>query len=71
MTDRSPPKSAPRRPQTERLGAALRENLKRRKAQAQGRAQEAAEGVPRLDPPEPSEAPNSAGFPADKRKGNA
>jgi hypothetical protein len=52
-----------------RLSAALRENLKRRKAQAKGRAQagQAPEGPDPAAPP----APNSAGFPADKPDGNA
>jgi hypothetical protein len=63
MTDRTPPKSL----RNDRLGAALRENLKRRKAQAKGRAREAA---PETQPEAP-QAPNSAGFPNDKRKGNA
>jgi hypothetical protein len=36
MTDRKPAKTAPGR--SERLRAALRENLKRRKVQARGRA---------------------------------
>jgi hypothetical protein len=67
MTDRKPPKSAPRAPHSERLGAALRENLKRRKAQAKGRAMEAGERAE----PEAPQAPNSAGFPNHKRTGNA
>ncbi|MCZ7657496.1 MAG: hypothetical protein M5U07_06380 [Xanthobacteraceae bacterium] len=51
MTDR--PQSTARR---ERLEAALRENLKRRKAQARGRAEDAG------DP----QSHDSAGFVADK-----
>jgi hypothetical protein len=67
MTRQKPPKSAPRSPRNDRLGAALRENLKRRKAQAKGRAKEAGEGTESEAP----QAPNSAGFPNHKRTGNA
>ncbi len=63
MTDRTPPKSPPNGPRADRLGAALRENLKRRKAQAKGRAGEARKGGP--------EAPNSAGFSGDKPESKA
>ena len=55
-----PPKSAEKARQQRRLGAALRENLKRRKAQAKGRA--AAEGAQT-----PAKPHDSAGFGADKR----
>ena len=67
MSDRAPPKSPRNAPRKDRLGAALRENLKRRKAQAKGRATEAGEG----SEPEAPQAPNSAGFPNHKRAGNA
>ena len=43
--DRTPESEAPRQGRAERLSAALRENLKRRKAQARGRAE------PEPDPP--------------------
>jgi hypothetical protein len=58
MTNR--PKSAEKARQQRRLGAALRENLKRRKAQAKGRA--AAEGAQA-----PAKPHDSAGIGADKR----
>jgi hypothetical protein len=62
MTER--PKSAEAARRGERLAAALRENLKRRKAQARNRAAE--------PPPAAGVAPatphDSAGIPADKRK---
>ena len=63
MTGQKPPKSVPKSPRADRLGAALRENLKRRKAQAQGRAGKARKGGP--------EAPNSAGFSGDKPESKA
>ena len=44
-----------------RLSAALRENLKRRKAQSRGRETAAGEGVPEAAPHD------SAGFAADKQ----
>ena len=66
MSERAPPKSAPNKPGNQRLGAALRENLRRRKAQAKGRAREAGE-APQSDP-EPPQAPNSAGFPDDNKR---
>ena len=66
MTDREPPKPPSDLARRSRLGAALRENLKRRKAQAKGRAPGTEAG-----PPESPQAPNSAGFPDEKRKGNA
>ncbi|MCZ8276851.1 MAG: hypothetical protein O9313_00805 [Acetobacteraceae bacterium] len=47
---KSPPKPAPSR--EERLAAALRENLRRRKAQA--RARDAAEAEPKPESPEKS-----------------
>jgi hypothetical protein len=59
MTER--PKSAEKARRQRRLGAALRENLKRRKAQAKGRAGASAAA-------EPSGKPHdSAGIAADKR----
>ena len=67
MSDRTPPKAPRNAPRKDRLAAALRENLKRRKAQAKGRAGEAGEGTE----PEAPQAPNSAGFPNHKRTGNA
>ena len=45
MSDRAPPKSPRNAHGKDRLRAALRENLKRRKAQAKGRAKEAGEGT--------------------------
>jgi hypothetical protein len=66
MTDREPPKPPSDPARSRRLGAALRENLKRRKAQAKGRALEAAD-----EATESPQAPNSAGFSGDKRSGNA
>jgi hypothetical protein len=54
-----PQKDAPKDGRTERLAAALRENLKRRKAQARGRAETRT----------PEEPHDSAGFGADKRNG--
>jgi hypothetical protein len=65
MTDR--PKLSEKDLRAQRLEAALRENLKRRKAQAKGRAGEAEQGTE----PEAPQAPNSAGFPNHKRTGNA
>ena len=71
MSERAPPKSALNKPGNQRLGAALRENLRRRKAQAKGRAREAGE-APQSPLPEPPQAPNSAGFHDDnKRTGKA
>ena len=64
MTDRDPPKPPPDPARTRRLGVALRENLKRRKAQAKGRALEPEDG-----PAESPQAPNSAGFSGDKGRG--
>jgi hypothetical protein len=66
MSDRDPPKLTSDPTRTRRLGAALRENLKRRKAQAKGRALEVEDGAG-----ESPQAPNSAGFPDEKLKGNA
>jgi hypothetical protein len=57
MTDR--PKSQQKAAQQQRLSAALRENLKRRKAQAKGRAAAVEQGAPPHD---------SAGIAPDKRK---
>ncbi len=68
MTDRSTSKSAARPPRADRLGASLRENLKRRKAQAKGRAHR-AEGAEVTDP-DTRRAPNSAGITKDKPSGN-
>jgi hypothetical protein len=68
MIDQKPPKSAPGAVRSDRLGAALRENLKRRKAQAKGRAQEEGNGSAGSGT---GPAPNSAGFPRDKPEGNA
>jgi len=67
MTNPHKPGSAPRRTATDRLGAALRENLKRRKAQAKGR--ERASDTPAGEP-DSRPAPNSAGIRADKPSGN-
>jgi len=50
----------------ERLQAALRENLKRRKAQARGRAESPSEGADLRNAAEPHD---SAGFAADKENG--
>jgi hypothetical protein len=55
-----PPKSAEKARRQRRLGAALRENLKRRKAQAKDRA--AAEGTQA-----PAKPHDSAGIGADKQ----
>ena len=49
-----------------RLEAALRENLKRRKAQARGRAENAVESA---EPGEPAEPHDSAGIASDKEGG--
>jgi hypothetical protein len=68
MTDRGKPKSASGTPRADRLGAALRENLKRRKAQAKGRADQ-ADGAGPAQPATPK-APNSAGISKDKPGGN-
>ena len=57
------PKSAEKARRQRRLGAALRENLKRRKAQAKGRA--AAEGTQA-----PGKPHDSAGIGVDKRGSN-
>jgi hypothetical protein len=48
-------KSETRTARTERLREALRENLKRRKAQARGRASEQDTQGPRSKPPESKE----------------
>jgi hypothetical protein len=58
MVDRPKPSEKERREQ--RLQAALRENLKRRKRQARGRAE---------SPKETAEPHDSAGFAADKENG--
>ena len=52
------PKSQQKAAQQQRLSAALRENLKRRKAQAKGRAATVEQGTPH----------DSAGIGPDKRK---
>jgi len=59
VTDR--PKAVEKARRQRRLGVALRENLKRRKAQAKGRAGAPAAG-PSVEPHD------SAGIPADKRE---
>jgi hypothetical protein len=56
------PKSAEKLQRQRRLGAALRENLKRRRTQAKGRV--AAHGIGR-----PGKSHDSAGIAADKPKG--
>jgi hypothetical protein len=61
MPEREPRKPASDPARTRRLGAALRENLKRRKAQAKGRALEGEDGAG-----EGPVAPNFAGFSEDK-----
>ena len=65
MVDR--PKRTQKASQQRRLGAALRENLKRRKAQAKGRAR-----APGTDPEDDLEADgeshDSAGIAAHKRR---
>jgi hypothetical protein len=76
MTDR--PKTAEQARREQRLGAALRENLKRRKAQAKNRAEGRAAAADRAqalhdqepDDQEPhdQEPHDSAGFAEDKRK---
>jgi len=63
MNDR--PKSEKER-REERLQAALRENLKRRKAQARGRAETKERPAAPVQPAEPHD---SAGFAADKKSG--
>ncbi len=63
MADR--PKSEKER-REERLQAALRENLKRRKRQARSRAEPSKEGA---DPRNAAEPHDSAGFAADKENG--
>ena len=63
MTDR--PKDQQKQSRTRRLSAALRDNLKRRKAQAKGRkAGHGAEHAPAGPSPETHD---SAGFGEDKR----
>jgi hypothetical protein len=69
MTDRVKAPSGPRSSRAQRLGAALRENLKRRKAQAKGRVQE--EGRTQNGQSGAPEAPNSARFSGDKPDGKA
>lgn len=66
MSDRSTnsQKSRQKQARTARLGAALRDNLKRRKAQARGRD---AEGRTTAEPAAPGEAHETAGFAPDKR----
>jgi len=60
MDDR--PKRTQKASQQRRLGAALRENLKRRKAQAKGRA-----SAPRTDPKADGESHDSAGIAGHKQ----
>ncbi len=57
-------KPAARAERDQRLAAALRENLRRRKAQQRGRAEPAAEGDP---PPKPSADPAPCG-PTDEER---
>ena len=52
MADEKPEKNPEKAGRDERLKAALRENLRRRKAQARGREQ-----APAAEPPEPSPKP--------------
>jgi hypothetical protein len=63
MNDR--PKSTQKPGQKERLSAALRENLKRRKAQVRGRQATGAADDQRPSPHD-SAPHDSAGFPEDK-----
>ena len=65
MDDRpkSTDKSKQRASQQRRLGAALRENLKRRKAQAKGRTI-----APGADPEPPDQPHDSAGIAAHKQR---
>jgi hypothetical protein len=49
-----------------RLQAALRENLKRRKAQARGRAENRTQPAEPGEPAKPAEPHDSAGIAADK-----
>jgi len=58
-----PPKSAEKASRQRRLGAALRENLKRRKAQAKGRA-----GAPGHDPQANDKSHDSAGIGGHKQR---
>jgi hypothetical protein len=60
MSERAPPKSPRNASGKDRLGAALRENLKRRKRQARGRAENRGEAA---------EPHDSAGIAADKENG--
>ena len=69
MTDRAKLPPGPRSPRAQRLGAALRENLKRRKAQATGRVLE--QGRTQNVQSSAPEAPNSARFSGDKPEGKA
>jgi hypothetical protein len=69
MTDRAKSPPGPRSPRAQRLGAALRENLKRRRAQAKGRVQE--QGRTQNVQSGAPEAPNSARFAGDKPEGKA
>ena len=85
MTQSGKSGAPPRSGRADRLRAALRENLKRRRAQAKGRARNPSpnrrkarrRGRPgrfqlgRGPAGEPGKAPNSAGFCADKRNANA
>jgi hypothetical protein len=63
MSDRA--KSSPKARRNERLSAALRENLKRRKAQVKGRQATGAADDQRPGPHD-SAPHDSAGFPEDK-----
>ena len=62
MTDRPQPKDPQKQRRAQRLSAALRDNLKRRKAQARGRSSgQRGSGEPS------TETHDSAGFGEDKR----
>ncbi|MGB6539158.1 MAG: hypothetical protein WBF58_24715 [Xanthobacteraceae bacterium] len=66
-----PGKEAKWAARSERLSAALRENLKRRKAQARGRAVAAADAAAPEGDPAPAGAPSSARIPDFRRnRGN-
>ena len=55
--DRKPARAAPRADRAERLKAALRANLKRRKAQARGRAEFPETAGPEKETPHPTPDP--------------
>jgi len=66
MTDR--PKNSEQVRRQHRLGAALRENLKRRKAQAKGRSEGRSEDRSAPAEERPDTPHDSAGIATDKRK---